>query len=491
MTKKRSKNQKLEELSRSKLRALLSDWIVNDLPNDFGFDFEVRLCSSMDFGIQEVSESSFYIQVKASISDEKFYDLDVDDWILFVSQKLPVVLIKYCERTDIFYWEIVQTYVWDVLEKSNPDWRKKKKRRIKLKNKLEDLELFRKYILDAQKRIVRHSVLSLDLGEGIDERERETHKQRFMSEYKDMSFVDASSCYQEGNRSKAITTLETIYKLPYEDKYKLEAIINWIFQVNPVNPEFNKKIIEISDEGIELSRSMGVFNFEHILIILKNQAKLVQIIIKISQLMCVKKIQSTVDEDIFLALSSNELTKLNQSQREIVNIIKSSLGELLNNNGEDVFSLYSSDELIKLKQSYQQIVNEINNSQGELLKNNYPDDYIRGLSVMIEIVTFQTQRFVPINLDVIKEEVSGGFSLILQCDYIVENIKDFDLRQQMYAKLSKYYYWICEKDKAIDYISKALEIVKEKGNISLIEEYTSILKQITEKPDPYSVGFVR
>jgi len=174
-----------------------------------------------------------------------------------------------------------------------------------------------------------------------------------------------------------------------------------------------------------------------------------------------------------------------------LNIIKSSLGELLNSNGEDVFSLYSSYGLIKLKQSYQQIVNEINNSLGELLKNNYSNDYIRCLSVMIEIVTFQTQRFVPINLDVMKEEVSGGFSLILQCEYIVENVKDFDLKQQMYAKLSKYYYWICEQDKAVDYISKALEIVKEKGNISLIEEYTSTLKQITEKTDPYSVGFVR
>lgn len=472
MTKKRSKNQKLEELSRSKLRALLSDWITNEQPNDFGFDFEVRLCSSMDSGVQEVSKSSFYIQLKSSESEEKFHDLDVDDWILFVSQQLPVVLIKYCEKTDIFYWEIVQTYVWNVLEKSDPDWRMKKSKRMKLKNKLEDLEIFRNYIVDSQKKIVRHSVLSLDLGEGIDKKERETHKQRFMSEFKDMSFVDALSCYQEGNRSKAITTLEEIYKLPYEDKYKLEAIINWIFQVNPVNPEFNNKIIEISNEGIELSRKLGVFNFEHILIILKNQAKIAQIIIKKSQLMLLKKIQSY---------------KLDQ---HTMNIINNSVRDLLRNDNGEILSSFSYNELLELNESLQQTVKETNNSL-ELLKNNYPNDYILCLTIVLETITFQIKRFTPLDLDTIKEEASERSPLILQCEYIVENIKDFDLRQQMYVKLSDYYYWTREKDKAVNCISKALEIVKEKGNISLIEEYTLILKQIIEKPDPYSVGFVR
>lgn len=480
MAKKRSKNQKLEELSKSKLRTLLSDWIVNELSNDFGIDFEVRLCSSMDSDIQEVSKSSFYIQLKSSLLIEDFHDLDIDDWTLFVSQELPVVLIKYCEKTDIFYWEIIQTYVWDILERSDPNWKMRKSKRLKFKNKLENLETIKYNILDAQKRIVRHSILSLGLGEGInlkDINERETHKQRSISEFKHISFIEASTYYQEGNRSKAITSLESIYELPYEDNYKLEAIINWIFQMNFANPELNEKIMELSDEGIGLSRRNGVFNFEHILIILKNQAKLAQIIIRMSQLMLLKKVQTIIGVDNFSS----------HPDQQMVNEIKNSLKELLKNESGDIFSSISSNELIELIQMHQKVVNEINNSLEELLKNSYPNDYILCLSIIVEVITFQIQRFAPIDLEVIKEEASGRFSLILQCEYIVKNIKNCDLKQLMYVKLSSYYYWTCEQEKAVDCMNKALEIVKEKGNISLIEDYTSILNQRTEKPDPYSV----
>jgi len=43
MVKKRGPNQRLEENSRNALRDALSDWVVNDLSDDFGLDFHVQL----------------------------------------------------------------------------------------------------------------------------------------------------------------------------------------------------------------------------------------------------------------------------------------------------------------------------------------------------------------------------------------------------------------------------------------------------------------
>ena len=106
MVKKRKIQQKSEDESKGVFLTLFKDWIVNPLDNDFGFDFDVRLTSPIDEKTQEVSEISFYVQNKSSINtkiDKAIEDLNVDDWILYLGQRIHVLIVKYDITKKIFY----------------------------------------------------------------------------------------------------------------------------------------------------------------------------------------------------------------------------------------------------------------------------------------------------------------------------------------------------------------------------------------------------
>ncbi|MFX0095676.1 MAG: DUF4365 domain-containing protein, partial [Candidatus Hodarchaeota archaeon] len=138
---RRSSSQELEALSRAKLKEILSGWIVNDLSSDFGFDFDVRLTEEETENTQVVSPESFYVQLKSShiIDGHPYEDLKVEHLKLYFSQRIPVVLIKYFEEEDKFYWEIIQEYVLDILNNEEEEWRNQQTKRIILKNELTDL----------------------------------------------------------------------------------------------------------------------------------------------------------------------------------------------------------------------------------------------------------------------------------------------------------------------------------------------------------------
>ena len=170
MSKKRKIQQKAEDESKGAFMTLFKDWIVNTLDKDFGFDFEVRLTVPIDEKTQEVSEISFYAQNKSSIYSEKnkaIEDLAVSDWVLYLGQRIPVLITKYDIPNKKFYWEIAQDYLWDVIEKKDPNWRSKKTKRIILDKTISDLNEIKRAILASQKRITRYHSLNLSIGEGL------------------------------------------------------------------------------------------------------------------------------------------------------------------------------------------------------------------------------------------------------------------------------------------------------------------------------------
>jgi len=139
---------------------LLSDWIVNPLENDFGFDFEVRITEGTNRDTQKVTKISFYIQNKSTIhpqEDHTSVDLKIEDLELYLTQLIPVLLVKYDITNNIFYWEIIQTYIWDILNNENPNWKRQKYKRIRLRKKLGDLSILKKELINAQKRIIRYN----------------------------------------------------------------------------------------------------------------------------------------------------------------------------------------------------------------------------------------------------------------------------------------------------------------------------------------------
>lgn len=454
MSKKRSQNQRLEAKSKGELCALLSDWIVNELSNDFGFDFEVRITDITDNKNQKVSDLSFYIQLKSTTSDTTniYHDLNVDDLELFHSQVLPVVLIKYYENENTFYWDIIQLFVLDTLVKDDSNWKMKKFKRLKLTKKLDNLKLFREKLIESQKRINRYQLLNLGIADGIkidedDLSELVNHKNKNLLEYKALSLVEAEQEFKKGAQEKGMKILFDIYKTPNDDEYKLRAIVGLIFEYNILIQEENKTIFNLSEEGIELAKKIGKINFENFIIIRQNEAILYFIIKRMSQLLLSKKIQDNFDEKIF--------------------------------------SLFYDQEIQELNKIHQEHIKNINDSLKELLMNKCVYEYILALSSIVDIVTYQIVKFAIFDENMVAEEEKGRSYLISECELIIEKIEDPNILISLYKSLANYYYWICKTDKAIEYLTNALKIAENYNDIGFLQSNEPLLSEIKSKPNPY------
>jgi hypothetical protein len=454
MPKKRSKNQQLEAVSRGKIGVFFSEWIVNDLNNDFGFDFEVSICDTIDDREQSVTGFNFYIQLKssASCSNGIYYDLSTIDIELYLSQQIPVVLVKYCEDTDSLWWEIVQNYVWDVLNRADANWKENKFKRIQFSNKLEDLNILEKEIYKSQSRINRYHFLELGIGEGIriskeDISELTNHKNRSLEEFKSLSLIEADIHFKTGNVEETIKKLYDVYDSPNEDVYKLKSIIGLTSFLNILQNEENKKIVDLCNEGIDLAQKIGYDNLEKYITIIQNEAFFYLSVTKISQLSLSRKIQ-----DIF---------------------------------EENIFSFFYNEELIKMFKIHQSIVQNLNDSLIYLLEKKYVFEYILSLASIVEMIAYQILTFACFDDKIIKEEEVTRLNLVSQCEYVVENIQDTEILKPVIRSLSMYNYYISKTDEALYYANMAIEIGDADGDKKYLKSMEAFLDIIMTNPNPY------
>jgi len=126
VTKKRSDNQELQAVSEGALQKELSTFVINELSEDFGLDFQATVTEDLDDEYQQVSSINFFIQLKASQDfgegDTASFQASTDDLNLYLQNPSPVVLALYDNGDDEFYWTILQEYIWDELEDRTPDW---------------------------------------------------------------------------------------------------------------------------------------------------------------------------------------------------------------------------------------------------------------------------------------------------------------------------------------------------------------------------------
>ena len=159
MTRKRGRNQELEEESRSALRTALKSWVVNDLHNDFGLDFVVQLAQPDNGEYRKITPLSCYIQLKASErfseTDMIYWDFDVDFVESYWNCSVPVVLMLYEADTQSFYWTVLQQYVHEHLITDKPEWWSQNTIRISIDRTetLQDIDEFGKHLSEATRRI--------------------------------------------------------------------------------------------------------------------------------------------------------------------------------------------------------------------------------------------------------------------------------------------------------------------------------------------------
>ncbi|MGA2912118.1 MAG: DUF4365 domain-containing protein [Methanoregula sp.] len=451
MPKQRARPQVLKQLSDGKLRSLLSDWIVNDLPEDFGFDYDVRVTevNPEKPDKQIVTGLSFYIQLKSTDDDcEKgfFHDLSITDFNLYLENTTPVLLIKYYSKCDLIFYEIIHSYVWDVLDREDPKWRENTVKRIHLTKKLDDLQRIKKEIQDVKIRIIRKfNYYNMSLGEGIHPSEYDSLRIKDLQEYKYKTIRVAFSEIQTGNEIKGITLLEEAYRAPKEDLLKFSANVNLILQLNPLNPENHAKIIQYSKEGIELSKKIGDDEFKDFLTISICNVWLVQNITKIGQLLFAKTVSKK-------------------------------------NKGD--FALFYEMDLIKLYQIQEAINKRIQSSLENMLKQKNIQGLVYSSATLMDSVIYQVQKFVLADENYLKIETGHRRPFIENFEKLLSFVDDENSLQFGYYKLAQYFFWICNYEKAEYYILKAIEISKKLGLTNNLVSFDELLGDIKNKKSP-------
>lgn len=461
MVKKRTIQQKSEDESKGVLLTLFKDWIVNPLNTDFGFDFEVRLTAPIDKKTQEVSEISFYVQNKSSIKsegDKAIEDLAIDDWILFLGQRNPVLITKYDLFKKQFYWEIAQDYLWDTIERKDQNWRRRKYKRIRLTKKITNLDEIKTAIITSQKRITRYHSLNLGIGEGIridrEELSRLTKTtEKMLDEFKYLSLWKSCYARKKGDLQTAHNSLMDVYTSPKADEAKVRAIIGIIFELNIAYLKENEQIIKLAEEAISLCEKLNLTYLKAFATILRNRAILYVIVKKMTEVQFGLKVQETL--------------------------------------GDQSFSFFYNQEYIKLFNFHQKLINEINSSLLSLLLNKKIYYYLAALSILIDVFTTQVASFTIFNREIIKEEQKLRKTFIEQCEFALGTISNIDLKKVLLRSLANYYYWTLENEKAVEHISTAIDLGKEDCDKFFVEENSKLREKMEKKQNPYDIPKIK
>lgn len=166
MTKKRTDQQKSEDVSRGAARRVLSEeFVVNSRENDFGLDFDVALTEDA-ITHQKITGTHFFLQLKSKQDTDEgpvaAVDLSTDDLEYFISKEMPVVLAIYDRSAEEFYWDIMHDYVWDNL--TRPAWQDQSYCNIKIPTSqtFDDLEELKEAVVRSQRRIRSRRFQNID-----------------------------------------------------------------------------------------------------------------------------------------------------------------------------------------------------------------------------------------------------------------------------------------------------------------------------------------
>jgi len=429
---------------------IFTNWIVNKFDEDYGIDFDIRICSDISENGQDVKNTNFFVQLKSTNTkcpSHPFEDLDIEDIELYANQAIPVILLKYYEKENQFFWTIVQTYVWDVLNKKDPNWMKKTQKRIKLSNVFGNLNNIEQAVLEAQKRIARYQVLSMGIGEGINFDDLEIQRKRNLNEFKFTSLKIAAEKIKIGDFEKGTKLLEDVSISPGDDSYKLNAILNLILQYNVLDEKNHNKILSLVDKGIELSNTVKAPNAFLLFNIFKSQVNHIKIITNLRTVLYAKKYDSTY--------------------------------------GDGIFSIFYQKDVQDLNSAIQGIIKQINYCLAEMIKRGYRDELTLSLAKIIETITYQNMSLSLIDPEVIRLDEPRRSPIISAFIKLVDEYQDPEKKQIFYFQLCEYYYWSGNDKFAQVFIEKAIKIAEKEGYKANLLAYIDYLERIKSVPNPY------
>lgn len=267
MGKEKPRSHELERYSRGMLQARLSEWVVNSLEEeDYAFDFEVRPTGSF-VDHREVRQSPFFVQLKASdrFSDEETVSLDVETSYLLddcLGASIPVVLVLYDRDRDEFSWCVLQSYCWDVLDRTQEGWRDQSTVRVTVdRDPLADTHgkvRLANAVERGQRRItMRASIATMRRGSFAHPPGTTLATTDDVHAHKQEIVDTAATLAMAGYEDQALIRLMRVYQMPETDEPTLEAIRYLLLLRTTTEPPITFAKIRLASHGAELSATYG------------------------------------------------------------------------------------------------------------------------------------------------------------------------------------------------------------------------------------------
>lgn len=460
MSKKRSDNQRLEDLSRGKAQALLSRFVVNELDNDFGLDLEVALTDADTDNIQEVTAQNFYVQLKASSQfegEQAKIEMRIADLKLYIQQQIPVILALYDEEADLFYWCTIQEYIWDNLERVKPDWRRQTTHEVKVDKgyTFSDLDLLARTVEDVQKRIMRRHNRSLDIGEGValnveDFHEIDEQIESDILSYKGHSLLKSKELMSQGKEREAQKIVEEVFRTPTDDEGKVKSILAKTFFMSSFEPENAIQVINLCNEGIELAETLSMVGDEQYL---RAQREIAKLYILLDRQRKISIIASIQEEATYC--------------------------------GEDVLAPLSVEEEALLDEKLE-VSTELNDVLATLLDERLFFEYAACLSDIIDFISRQIMGFVALRRVDQSTLSDREHPFVEQAEQLVDFLPEREEAYNLQKSLALYRHHTKNPDIALTHAKQCVDLAKKLDNQRLISLADDLVQKIQDEPDPYA-----
>lgn len=440
----------------------LSAFVINELSEDFGLDFQATLTEELDSEYQQVSSINFFIQLKASQNfgdgDTAKFSASTDDLNLYLQNPSPVVLALYDNSQDEFYWTIVQEYIWDELEERTPNWRSQGSNTVRVDKDqtFSDTDHLRSRVLEGQNRILRRHNMAMGIGQGLkfspdDPSELDMQVESSLQDFKGHSLIKSAEMLKKGKREGAKEQLRKVYEAPEQDEGKLKALSGLLHIHHPdQGQEEALQILELAEEGMDLAQNLDQLGHEKYIQIHKNHAQLSILLDKTEEILFSMKIQ----ED----------------------------------GGDGLFQVFLTEGLFEMLGEKLRVFGEINEALNTLLENDEYYHYTISLPLIVDYIT--TQVIVYAGLKIVdRDELRNSdqvHPIVAQLEQILEIMDEPETEMSIHRHLGLYYYHIYKQEEAIEHFEAAVQLAEKVGDEFMAEGVSDFLEEVRENPDPYA-----
>jgi len=457
---KRPLNHVKETESFAYVEDTLKEWVPNRLNNDYGIDYDIQI-----FEKEEGTELNFGAQIKSTessnVDKEHYkYSLDTEHIDYFFKQNRPILLIVYDIPSKNAFWVVMQDYVWDVLNKENPNWLNQRSSTIKLplRNLLTDKKAIKIAVKSCFKRIAVKNFhnLSIEDGLGLNETLEDIEKLKAFEEkteyvLNNKKILLAQKLAITGDYETVFKKLNEVYSQQKNDIAHLRAIIALVTYSNIAIEEENKKLVQLADEGLKIAELLDEKIGFAILLVYRAQALHLTLTRRITESLYAKKAMGHMDIAYIINLESDKKIKeLNEALTKVSLEVREAFKILIQS--QDYFTLA----------------------------------YLLTINLHMTTMTIQ-QISVIVGKDKFIDEIKQKDILAQHLINLIKVFNDETLEINIRESVANYYYYTRGAEDALIVIEPALKIAEKLKDQPQFKKIKMMINTFKARPDPYQV----